>query len=254
MYILKELVKAIIFRIISFLASAFFAGVTDALLGTDTSGWYGLFLMISMFCLLEYFFRDRNRKIYKKYKKASAEFNMYQDIMSGSLVALYNKTRESRYKLEYLRRLKMIGFSNEEADSMFQFEFKIVRYDGKGNLTDNKYIYKPEFDYKSIPLPQGDKWYVEHQMFLLSELVKICDEAENTWTYSKEQITDETIRNRVYTLTRYGEENLFVSYLKMMNDESHISMDLLKAYAKAEQDLLYRYRWKIEAVDNPYQG
>lgn len=254
MYILKELVKAIIFRIISFLASAFFAGITDAFLGTDTNGWYGLFLMIAMFCLLEYFFRDKNRKIYKKYKKASAEFNLYQDIMSGSLVALYNKTRESRYKLEYLRRLKMIGFNNEEADSMFEFEFRIVRYDGKGNLTDNKYIYKPGFDYKSVPLPQGDKWYVEHQMFLLSELVKICDEAENTWTYSKDQITDETIRNRVYTLTRYGEENLFVSYLKMMEDESHISMDLLKAYAKAEQDMLYRYRWKIEAIDNPYQG
>ncbi|MBQ1342226.1 MAG: hypothetical protein IIY33_07065, partial [Erysipelotrichaceae bacterium] len=66
MYIMKEFVKAIIFRIISFLASAFFAGITDAFLGTDTSGWYGLFLMIAMFCLLEYFFRDRNRKIYKK--------------------------------------------------------------------------------------------------------------------------------------------------------------------------------------------
>ena len=252
MYILKEIAKAIVFRIVAFFGSAFIAGFTDAMFNTNTSGWVGLLLFAVIFCGLEYALRDTKREQYRKEKRASGELWNYHDLMSGSLIALYNTSYDDRYKNEYLRRLTKIGFNRDEADRLLLFESMILKYDRKDHLADPKYIYREVFDYKSVPLPQDDTWYAEHEMFLISELVKICDEAENTWTYSKDKISDESIRDRVYSLTRYGEAVFYNCYLEMVSEKADVRIDLLEEYVRAEQDLLYKYRWKIEAVNDPY--
>ena len=253
MNIVKEIMKIMLFLTVSFFGSAFIAGIIEAFFNIETGGWFGLILMAGMFCVLEIAFRGNRGKQNKTAKRGSDEFNEFHDLMCGSLVALYNKTHDSCYDIEYRRRLMKLGFSNEEATNLFLFELMILKSDRKEFLTDPKYIYKPAFDYKTVPLPQNDSWYTEHQMFLLSELVKIWDEAEYTWTYSKDKLTDAAIKNRVYSLTRYGGGNLVISYLEMMSEKTHTDIELLKAYAKAEQDLIYKYRWKVEAVENPYQ-
>lgn len=47
--------------------------------------------------------------------------------MSGQLVARYKKTHEEAYKNEYCRRLKYIGFTEEEAENLFLFELMILK-------------------------------------------------------------------------------------------------------------------------------
>lgn len=172
--------------------------------------------------------------------------------MSGSLVALYKETHDSKYNEEYRRRLRKIGYSDEEAANMFMFELMILKHDNQTNLIDSQYIYRPMLDYRSMPLHEKDSWYVEHQMFLMSEIVKLWDEAEYVWTNSNKYLEDEEIRKRVYSLTRYGGAKLFLSYLRMISEKAHTDIKLVQAYARAEQDLLYIYRWKQGNVKYPY--
>ncbi len=172
--------------------------------------------------------------------------------MSGSLVALYKETHDSKYDEEYRRRLRKIGYSDQEAANMFMFELMILKHDNQANLIDSQYIYRPMLDYRSMPLHEEDSWYVEHQMFLMSEIVKLWDEAEYVWTHSNKYLEDEEIRKRVYSLTRYGGAKLFLSYLRMISEKAHTDIKLVQAYARAEQDLLYVYRWKQGNVKYPY--
>jgi len=172
--------------------------------------------------------------------------------MSGSLVALYKDTHNSKYDEEYRRRLRKIGYSDAEAANMFMFELMILKHDNQVKLIDSQYIYRPMLDYRSMPLHEQDSWYVEHQMFLMSEIVKLWDEAEYVWTNSNKYLENEEIRKRVYSLTRYGGAKLFLSYLRMISEKAHTDIKLVQAYARAEQDLLYVYRWKQEGVEYPY--
>ena len=172
--------------------------------------------------------------------------------MCGSLVALYKETHDIKYDEEYRRRLKKIGYSDAQAANMFMFELMILKHDSRANLIDSQYIYRPMLDYRSMPLHEQDSWYVEHQMFLMSEIVKLWDEAEYVWTHSNKLLEDEEIRKRVYSLTRYGGANLFLSYLRMISEKTHTDIKLVQAYARAEQDLLYIYRWKQEGIEYPY--
>ena len=172
--------------------------------------------------------------------------------MSGSLVALYKETHDKKYDEEYRRRLRKIGYSDQEAANMFMFELMILKHDNQANLIDSQYIYRPMLDYRSMPLHEQDSWYVEHQMFLMSEIVKLWDEAEYVWTNSNKYLEDEEIRKRVYSLTRYGGAKLFLSYLRMISEKAHTDIKLVQAYARAEQDLLYIYRWKQGNVKYPY--
>ncbi len=172
--------------------------------------------------------------------------------MSGSLVALYKETHDEKYDEEYRRRLRKIGYSDQEAANMFMFELMILKHDNQANLIDSQYIYRPMLDYRSMPLHEEDSWYVEHQMFLMSEIVKLWDEAEYVWTNSNKYLEDEEIRKRVHSLTRYGGAKLFLSYLRMISEKAHTDIKLVQAYARAEQDLLYIYRWKQENIKYPY--
>ena len=176
----------------------------------------------------------------------------FSNRMSGSLVALYKETHDVKYDEEYRRRLRKIGYSDAQAANMFMFELMVLKHDSRANLIDSQYIYRPMLDYRSMPLQQQDSWYVEHQMFLMSEIVKLWDEAEYVWTNSNKYLEDEEIRKRVYTLTRYGGAKLFLSYLRMISEKSHTDIKLVQAYARAEQDLLYIYRWKQEGIEYPY--
>lgn len=175
----------------------------------------------------------------------------FKNLMTASLTAHFKETHEEQYRSEYLRRLRKIGFTGPQAENMFMFELMILKYDSREPLCDPTYIYRAMFDLKSVPLPEEDSWYIEHQMFLLSEVVKIWDEAEYIWQRQRGLLRDEKVRERIYSLTRYGGARLFLGYLEMMSEKAHTDMALLQAYARAEQDLLYLYRWK-ENVPHPY--
>jgi hypothetical protein len=131
------------------------------------------------------------------------------------------------------------------------FELMILKHDSIDMLSDPVYIYRSYFDLRTVPFPQDDEWYAEHQMFLMSEIVKIWDEAEYIWQRKRSEITDEKVAERIKSLGRYGGAKMFLSYMNMMSEKSHTDMTLLQAYARAEQDLLFLYKWK-EPGGHPY--
>ncbi len=185
-------------------------------------------------------------------KKPSSEyFNELRKRMSGSLVALYKETHEEKYNIEYLRRLQSIGFTDAQANNMFMFELMILKYDSRAILCDPKYIQNNYFDLKTVPFPQEDHWYAEHQMFLMSEIVKIWDEAEYLWQSGAKNIENEDVKKRIHSITRYGGGKMFLDYMDMMEEKSHTPMPLLQAYVRGEQDLLWLYKWK-KISEHPY--
>ncbi len=167
-------------------------------------------------------------------------------------MALYKKTHKEQYNEKYIRRLMLLGSSEEQAHNLFLFELMILKHDSIDALADERYIYSPLIDTSHVLFPEEDRWYVDHQMFLLSEMVKIWDEAEYIWVNRKDRVKDLPVRERIYSLTRYGGGELFREYLSMISEKAHTGMELLQAYAVAEQDLIYIYRWKREGIDHPY--
>lgn len=183
---------------------------------------------------------------------ADEKMHSFEDVMSGSLVAQYKMTHDDDYKEEYIRRLTELGFEEEQAQNLFLFELMILKYDHISDLVSGRYIFNSVIDPTKDPLPESDSWYVEHQWFLLSELVKIWDEAEFVWVNSKDELANEDVRNRVYSLTRYGGGELFSSYVQMMAEKTGIDEKLIHAYARAEQDLLFIYKWNSKDITHPY--
>ena len=170
------------------------------------------------------------------------------NLMSGQLVARYKKTHEEAYKTEYCRRLKEIGFNENEAENLFLFELMILKSDHVGPLCDQGYIMTNCFNMQTELLPQSKNYYIDHQMFLCSEIVKIWDEAE--WRYTNLKNNSDTVKEEVFEelfrLSRYGGGELFVEYLQMIAEKSHTDISKIQAYAKAEHDMLFRCKWNTE--------
>jgi len=170
------------------------------------------------------------------------------NLMTGQLVARYKKTHEEAYKNEYCRRLRDIGFTENEAENLFMFELMILKSDHINTLCDQGYIMINCFNMQTELLPQSKNYYIEHQMFLCSEIVKIWDEAE--WRYTHLKNNSESVKDEVFEelfrLSRYGGGELFVEYLQMMAEKSHTDISKIQAYAKAEQEILFRLKWKGE--------
>lgn len=188
-----------------------------------------------------------------KTEKPQEEKEDLSDRMTGSLVAAYKKTHDKTYSEEYVRRLMKTGFSEPQANNMFLFELMILKSVSVNALADKDYIYRPYYDLSHPVLTAGDDWYIEHQYFLISELVKLWDEAEYIWQNERSRLEDNPNRQRIFEITRYGGGNLFVSYLTMAAEKTGTDPELIRKYSMAEQDLLYIYRWKTPGITHPYK-
>ena len=217
----------------------------------DLSVEYACFIIDPGFISKPIFYR-MGSPITRERTKEEKRFELCRAMMSGTLVAKYKQSRDKDYSKEYVRRLVSIGFTEAEANNLFMFELMIHKSIRADRLADSYFIFKDILSPDLKELTASDEWYVEHQLFTISELVKIWDEAEYMWQTNRESLKDEALRNRVYSLTRYGGANLFISYLEMVSEKAHTDMELLKKYAKAEQDLLYLYHYREPDVKHPY--
>ena len=174
------------------------------------------------------------------------------DMLCGTLVAKYKKTHDRMYSEEYVRRLVSIGFTDAEANNLFMLELMILKSVNTDVLADSGYLYKPCFPAQGPVLTQEDSWYIGHQMFLVSEITKMFDEAEYIWRTYPGTLTDPQRKDRIYRLTRYGGGKLYIDYLQMIADSSHTDLDKIRTYSMKELDLLYKYRWERAEIPYPY--
>ncbi len=179
--------------------------------------------------------------------------NKFDSLMTGQLVALYKTTHNQDYSDEYERRLQHIGFTVPESKSLFMLELMMLKHDHIPILTDDNYLINNYFDLKTPILPLENSYYVEHQMFLVSEITKIWDEAEWVWTYFKDKEMSKDVANEIFKLTRYGGGELLVETLQSIAEHSHIDFDKIQRYSMCEQDMMFKYKWNKNANEkHPY--
>lgn len=184
----------------------------------------------------------------------------YDHLMTGSLVALYKRTHEACYSQEYVRRLMSLGFKEHEAENLFLFELMILKYDHIAPLCSAHYLKSDIFSLEHPYLTQDDDYYIKHQIFLVSEMVKIWDEAEYYFiSYNDETLRREALSEDVFNefcrLSRYGNGALFVNYMGMVAEKTHTDIALISKYASAEQALLFAKKWEpTKNEPHPYHA
>lgn len=168
------------------------------------------------------------------------------NLLTGQLVARFKKTHDENLKGEYLRRLQSIGFSEQEANMLFVFELMILKHDAIELLADDGYLQGNYFDLQHKLLGQEDSWYIEHQRFLCSEIVKIWDEAEwHYWNSHERESMPEDVWEEIHRISRYGGGRLFIDYLNMVAERSSVDLAKVQAYSAAEQQLIFAYKWNV---------
>ncbi len=171
------------------------------------------------------------------------EREAYAKYMTGQLIALYKQTHEQGYQIEYMTRLQKIGFSQAETMRLFILETMILKHFSIPALAADNYLTSAYFDLQTVRFPESNEHYITHQMFTVSEMVKIWDEAE--WHYYNSHETDmpEEVWQEIYSISRYGGGKLYLGYISMIAEKSNIPEDKIHRYANAEQGLLYKYKW-----------
>ena len=178
----------------------------------------------------------------------------YPELMTGQLIARFKQTHDQAYRDEYQRRLMFVGFEEAEAESLFMFELMILKHDSIEPLASDGYLKSFVFDLQHVALPQENEYYFLHQTFLVSQIVKIWDEAEWHYWNSHERDLPEDVWAEIHAISRYGGAALFIGYLKMVSEKSHVPMAKVQKYSKAEQDMIFKYKWNASANEkHPYE-
>lgn len=199
--------------------------------------------------------KEPNKELQKNNEDiaSNSRKNKFDSLMTGQLVAFYKITHNKDYSDEYERRLQHIGFTEPESKSLFMLELMMLKHDHIPILTDENYLIKNNFDLKTPILPLENSYYVEHQMFLVSEITKIWDEAEWVWTYLKDREMPKDVANEIFKLTRYGGGELLIETLKSISEHSHIDFAKIQKYSRCEQDMMFKYKWNKNANEkHPY--
>lgn len=178
----------------------------------------------------------------------------YPELMTGQLVARFKQTHDQAYHDEYRRRLMFVGLEEPEAESLFMLELMILKHDSIEPLASDDYLKSNYFDLQHVLLPQDKEYYIEHQRFLVSEIVKIWDEAEwHYWNSHERELPDE-VWAEIHAISRYGGGKLFVEYLQMIAEKSHVPMEQVQKYSMAEQNMIFKYKWNAKANEkHPYE-
>ena len=171
------------------------------------------------------------------------ERSAYAKYMTGQLIALYKQTHRQEYQTEYMTRLQKIGFSAEEAARLFFLELMIIKHFSIQNLAAEDYLNSTYFDLQNVRFPESTEYYISHQTFTVSEIVKIWDEAEWHYHYSHEKELSAPVWQEIYAISRYGGGELYLGYIRMIAEHSQLPEDKIHRYARAEQGLLYKYKW-----------
>ncbi len=180
----------------------------------------------------------------------------YQCLTTGTLVATYAKRQDETLKREYIRRLMYIGFDEESANKLFAYELSILTEEAKESLSDPEYMDGWYFGMEEVLLAGGIQTQIEHQVFLVTEVTKIWDEAEYLYQTTEEKDRDLflPVWDEIYRISRYGGNLLLQPYLREMAKRADIDQARLQYYAAAEQQMMFKYKWNPddENEQHPY--
>lgn len=190
-------------------------------------------------------------------QKKAQPFPPVDDLMTSQFPAFYlnanyNKLRKL-YRDLYISRLKCIGFTENNAEKMFEFECDIIRRCDKPYLLDPQFTQSWLFDLSVPFLPNSytQEAILKEKLLTIGELAKIIDEAEYHWWNSRERLD---ISPAAYTEIRHWfynrpllngpGERFTVSYFKAISEETGIPYEHLGNFCGLEGHHLKWKKWR----------
>lgn len=171
-----------------------------------------------------------------------------QPLMISQYVAHYVYEKSDRHKTQYIELLYGMGYTQEEAEKMFEFECDIVKKYNKRYLLEPGFV-KAWFFSLSQPFfreyPKVKDDILKEHFLTMSELCKIIDEAEwHFWNSHERKMSDE-VWAEIYGWHFKGKGGEFaVQYFEMIADETGIPSSKIALYSSHEGRFLSALKWR----------
>ncbi len=170
-----------------------------------------------------------------------------EHLMTSQYAALFLQTKEQAYQKAYIHQLTDIGFSQNNAERMFEFECDVIRKHGKQYLTHPQFtqlwffgLSQPFF----LNYPKTKYDILKEKFFTMSELCKIIDEAEWHFWNSHDKILSDEVWKEICEWRLKGSGAEFASnYFDMIVNETGIPGENIGNYCGLQGRHLDKYKW-----------
>lgn len=170
-----------------------------------------------------------------------------EQLMTSQLPGIFTLVEKPIFHTTYIKRLKALGFNEESAEKLFQFEDDTIK------KFDKKYMWEPNFTRMWMcglekpfleGYPEDEDDLLEERFFTVSELCKFIDEAEWHFWNSHERIENDEVWAEIYQWRRSGAGGEFtLRYCEMLADITGASMKDFARLINANGEHLDRYIW-----------
>lgn len=168
-------------------------------------------------------------------------------LMTSQYAALFLQTKKQIYQKTYLHQLTEIGFSQKNAEKMFEFECDVIRKHGKQYLTHPQFT---QFWFFGLSQPFFQKYpktkddILKEKFFTMSELCKIIDEAEWHFWNSRNKELPDGVWGEICEWRLKGKGAEFASnYFDMIVNETGIPSENIGNYCGLQGKHLDKYKW-----------
>ena len=196
---------------------------------------------------------ERQKEEYKKTLAGSLKNDTDREAMSelwmtSQHAVHYVYLQSEEHKQVYLLKLRIMGFTAEEAEKLFAFECDIVkRYDKRYmlSLAYTKYMWYMDLQhpfFNKYPKEKDD--ILKEHYLLFSEICKIIDEAEwHYWNSHEKEMPDE-VWKEIFDWHLKGKGGEYAcQYFKMISDCTGIPENKLDHLCAAQGKHLSMYKW-----------
>lgn len=172
-----------------------------------------------------------------------------QPLMISQYPALYLYDNLQTAKTECIGILKTLGFTDIQANQLFEFEHNILKRYKRVQLTDPNFAEMWVFDLKQ-PLffncyPSTAEELIEEKFFTISELCKILDEAEWHFMNNHEEVSDDVFADIFRWRLRGNGIRFAVEYYTMISNELGLPMELIQKVHNREGLVLDQLKWSM---------
>lgn len=162
-------------------------------------------------------------------------------LMTSQLAALYLDSGEQSFRDEYLRRMRMCGLDDANAERMLRYETEILRAHPRPELLDPAFIKRPLFSLTAPVLDHPVEYYATHFEYPFSYIVKLSDEAEWHFWNSHERDLPEAVWSEIFALADRNRK-LFLPFATDLLNRGW-TVPAVNQFSYNEQGMLDLQRW-----------
>lgn len=170
-----------------------------------------------------------------------------ENLMLSQYAAHYVYEGSEEHKKIYLEKLGKMGFSEEEAEKLLEFECGILKRFRKSYLLEKRYTKMWYFGlaqpfFTGYPKEKDD--ILKEHFLTLSEVCKIIDEAEWHFWNSHEKVMPDGVWGEIAGWRLNGPGGDFaIKYFIQTASELGIPEERIAAYSQNEGGHLNKYKW-----------